>query len=472
MLRTNRMLFTLFRSAAALVTLLALQGCIGHQIYRDFDCVEKPITASPCFESAEDTRAGYALAFIEFDDQGHLWNRDQMHKVDYQIKQQARDSDVLMVVFIHGWKHSAKAEPEDTNIQSFRRSLEKVSADESRIARALNTEPRKVIGIYLGWRGGSVRTPLIKEATFWDRKNTAHKVGQGGVGEVLARLNQIRSEKLKSAIEAGETGRTRLVVIGHSFGGAVVYSAVSTILEQGFLASPDSDVPTIGFGDLVVLLNPAFEAIRYSALSDMSTERESYATDQIPLLAVLTSSADNATGIAFPIGRGLSTLFEKARIYERLNGTTQKVEKINESSANRNTLVHFDSYTTHTLKDLNYKDSGKIAGDCDNFIQESGTAANSLDSNLSVLEYVQKAQDWYDDKPGSQIAFGDTLLARTNDSAGRNPYLVIRVSENLIGGHNEICNPKIWGFLATLIQISTQGQDSQQIKSLYKAMFN
>jgi len=68
-----------------------------------------------------------------------------------------------------------------------------------------------------------------------------------------------------------------LVIVGHSFGGAIVHSSLVQILEDRFVRtdSLSSNIQSNveGFGNLVVLINPAFEALQFSALSDMSTER-------------------------------------------------------------------------------------------------------------------------------------------------------------------------------------------------------
>src|SRR5262249_19573985 len=153
--------------------------------------------------------------------------------------------------------------------------------------------------------------PVIENLTFWDRKNTAHKVGHGEVTEVLNRIDQLR--QVKDAQSARGSSRSRLIVVGHSFGGAVVFSALEQILEERFVrtagpAGTSTDV--VGFGNLVVLVNPAFEALLYSPLSDMSTERATYFESQLPVLAIITSEADDATRIAFPIGRWFSARFE------------------------------------------------------------------------------------------------------------------------------------------------------------------
>jgi hypothetical protein len=437
------------------VLCLVLASCISHKQYRtDYQPCVSPVPEAACAEQAFQTfRDGdqpdqeYMLGFIEFDDQGQLWDRKQMELVRDQLAFASADSELLIVLFVHGWKHSAK--PEDSNIQMFRQSLRRLSALES----ALNPDPRKVAGVYLGWRGGSVSLPLIKELSFWDRKNTAHKVGYGGVTEVLSRLELLQKAKKKIAHDSQQESSTRLVVVGHSFGGAVVFSALSELLENGFVQThgPDGVVSdTKGFGDLVVLINPAFEATRFATLSDMANERASYFPTQLPALAVLTSEADNATKYAFPGGRWFSTLFEKEREVVRYNPITQQNEPIDQGSANLKTIGHFADYNTHYLR---------ATGEA--YQQPSGEwSAKQLAREVAVFFEVSKG--WENDAPGSRISFHESILERSPDSAGRNPFLNIKVDKKLIPNHNDINDPRVQSFIRQLILLSSQSHQLEQ----------
>ncbi|MGB5464932.1 MAG: esterase [Sedimenticolaceae bacterium] len=432
---------------------LAVSACAPHKIYRtDYSlCVsDDPETecASHALQANRDTAnpdKDYVLALIEFDDQGQLFDRRQMRAVLDHLFELAspEDQDLLMVVFVHGWKHSAA--PGDDNIATFRRALEHLSATETRIGQRSKRKPRKVVGVYLGWRGGSITLPLVKELTFWDRKNTAHKVGRGGVTEVLNRIELVRQTK-ESVSDTDGLG-TRLVVVGHSFGGAVVFSALSQILENGFIhtVGPEGQISNPrGFGDLVVLINPAFEAERYAPLSDMSTERGTYFQTQLPVLAVLTSEADDATGRAFPAGRWFSTLFEKTREMQRDNGVSGETETIKQHDANITAVGHFDPYITHSLRAKEV---------------QQPNAATQLSVERSTDFFYRISQSWEDDAPGSRIEFPSSELIRTQTSAGRNPYLNVRVDGELIKDHNDIDDPRIIEFVTQLILISGQSED-------------
>ena len=443
------------RLAFIIAIVLSLSACISHQRYRTESGL--CISANPLdecaqhslqvFQSPNAIDEKYHLGFVEFDDQGQLWDREQLREVIGQVNTLAANQDLLMVVFVHGWKHSAQAG--DSNISSFRESLRRLSALESAMSTKTGVPSREVVGIYLGWRGGSVSLPGLKELTFWERKNTAHKVGRGGATELLSRLELVQKTKRAQALADGKPHRTRFVVVGHSFGGALVFSAMSEILENGFVQThgPDAVVSdTVGFADLVVLINPAFEAARYATLSDMANERRRYFESQLPVLAVLTSEDDDATGLAFPLGRWFSTLFETERDAQRLNPVARENEVIDHGSANVTALGHFDPYLTHYLRA-----EETLADD-----EQGGFSAST-----AVQTFVAASKGWEADKPGSRIPFEGAVLERTDSSAGRNPYLNIRVDGELIRDHNDIYDPRIASFIRQLILISSQSQDEE-----------
>jgi hypothetical protein len=60
------------------------------------------------------------------------------------------------------------------------------------------------------------------------------------------------------------------------------------------------------------------------------------------------------------------------------------------------------------------------------------------------------------------IEFEGSVLERTPNSAGRNPYLVIRVDKQLIPDHNDIDDWRIASFVRQLILIAGQSQDLQE----------
>ena len=134
-----------------------------------------------------------------------------------------------------------------------------------------------------------------------------------------------------------------MIIFGHSFGGKVIYSALSdSLVERAArmrgnkaLGKELSYYTANSFGDLVVLVNPAFEGTLYEPLHHIATNR-CYKENQRPVMMIVTSTADSATRLAFPPGRAVSTIWE----------TTTSDEQ---AEANLHTVGHLDRYTTHTL---------------------------------------------------------------------------------------------------------------------------
>ena len=168
------------------------------------------------------------------------------------------------------------------------------------------------------WRRGSLACPRKRKFGLSVQQNDPSK-----------------KEGCNKAIARGERPKVRMMLIGHSL---ILFNAISESLIESLTYDADSgDVtaPALRFGDLIVLLNPAFEATRYTPLHRIATQRP-YSRYQAPIFVSITSSADWATGRAFPLGRFFNTIFE----------TTASPE---ESEANKNTMGHVPLYITHQL---------------------------------------------------------------------------------------------------------------------------
>jgi len=406
-----------------LVTAL-LSACASNNIYRgDFSsCVVTPQESCEAHAIQRHNTAAnseYLLGFVEIDDQGQLRNRAQMQALLNELYTLAAKESLLINVFVHGWHHNAR--PGDPNVESFKESLAKLSQVES----TLHKQPRKVVGVYVGWRGESITVPVLNNVTFWERKNTAENVGHLGMAELLLKLEEISNVKNTQEPPV----KSRLVLIGHSFGGAALYSATSQILADRFVDSRSgkNSVDTAkGFGDLVVLMNPAFEAMSYAPLYDMAQARCSYFDNQQPKLVVLTSEADDATKYLFPLGRMFSTFFETHGTIER--NDCKRPLTYNEGAADRNTVGHFEPLQTHELRPAN-------------------TRKAALYGNVRNI--------WSQQQPGGVMQFGSTELVSLDRTALRNPYLNVKVDEHLIKNHNDIFREEIMEFMRMLIVLST-----------------
>lgn len=317
-----------------LALLVLAAGCTPLKQYRTDYRENAPAL---CESNTVEVTTNYLLGVVEFDDQGWLWDRRQMNTVVDRFMAEDNASGLLLVVFVHGWKHNASYQ--DDNVQMFRTNLGELAEMERQFAHQSGQKPRQVAGVYVGWRGLSNKAWLLRQLTFWDRKNTAQEVGRGGVTELYSRLEELRSSSRLIHGDEARRRQTQLIIVGHSFGGALTYAALAPVLiERAVQTAPGarSMGAVRGFGDLVVLINPAFEAARFKALFGVTTNQTWYPTNQSVNLAIFTSKGDGATKTAFPMGRWISTMWENDR--DKAQGR-----------ANRTAVGHYAPFLTHDL---------------------------------------------------------------------------------------------------------------------------
>ncbi len=418
-----------------------LGACAHNEIYRGklSNCISDSL--DNCENHAvthyfPNTDKEFHLGFVEFDDQGQLRDREQMNVVLDTYLPISSSDDVVVAVFVHGWHHNAA--PGDSYVESFKQLLAEVSHTENVASQQDKRAKRKVLGVYIGWRGDSLILPLVKYTSFWERKNTARKVGILGVTEVILRLEEMVYAKATTETSNPKSVKSRIVIMGHSFGGAVVYASLNQVLVERFIGRHQKKYQksTEGFGHLVVLMNPAFEALRFSTIFDMSQEDCSRNwKDQIPRFVMLTSEADTVTRYVFPyLGRSFTFLFES---YEELNRqicTKDGKAKvtISEGEADRIAIGQFEPYRTHTLTPLQDKKIRK-----------------------SDFNYRSLKTAWLDQGFGSQLDFEGVSLTHLGRTDPLNPYLNIYVDGSLMKNHGDIWGKEVIGFLRDIIIMVT-----------------
>jgi len=439
---------------AALLSLLT--GCTPLKQYRTSYPPYPPGQAELAAQTNTiETGSNYILGIIEFDDHGWLWSSNQMTAVIDRVSEEDTNNGALIVVFAHGWKHNASWD--DANVQAFRGVLGEL-ADLEQTYSAQHTDadgklvplpPRKVVGVFLGWRGLSQSWWGLKELTFWERKRTAHAVGQGAVSEALVELEEIRkrSRALNKEKEARNLRQpTMLVVVGHSFGGAVVYSALSPLLQEHLIDVIDSEgkpKPPRGFGDLVVLINPAFEAARFEVLK-RSSDARGYVTNQAATLAIFTSKADWATKIAFKVGRIVSTVFEKHRKDQDQYG------------ANVTAIGHYTPYITHDLNPVSKRAAEPVQAKPAKIGSRDYTGQKTIEASAAQLHElhhrVRAVKSRRDGESREAFSFtGSELVPRAGHYHPHDPIYVIAVDKRIIPNHDDIATQPFITFLREFI---------------------
>lgn len=356
------------------------------------------------------------LGYVEFDDQGALHHPELKEELLARIRALRKAHPLLILVFAHGWKHNASAS--DANVVEFAGILQRIAVEDEKVCAGQPCSDRRVVGVYLGWRGLSASVEPLKALSFWTRKSRAHRVGTDGATEVLADLKKI---------SAGDS-RDRLILAGHSFGGALIYTAIQQQLMRD-TAFPKNEIVPREVADLIVLVNPAFEAARFRALHRRMRNME-HSDKQRPILAVFTSRNDTATRTAFPVGRSLNTFFQQYTSDE------QRRE-------NRTALGHYEPFQTH---DLNL----------------TATAPSRVDVPLQLTgRYADYRCDWQDFQSGKTEVWSlrDLELSRRpamrTDAQRRNPYLNVSVDPGIIASHSDIWGERFSEFLYRFVAVQS-----------------
>lgn len=240
---------------------------------------------------------------IQSKDHGEFWDESVAQDALEYISKVSQEKNVIVILFAHGWHHNAA--PDDSNLHDFFGNLETLKQS--------SQSSLHIVGIYLGWRGRSLPS-ILDYLTFWGRKFTAEKVGNGALSEFLIRLNRIYRKRN----EPQSQHFMGLVSIGHSFGSLVLLSATrdtinyELIRRTSWLKQPmlDTEEDLHGFGDLIVLINPALENTLFTRIQKIY-QRLTFKETQLPLMLVISSRNDFARKFWFPIGRFISCLFHR-----------------------------------------------------------------------------------------------------------------------------------------------------------------
>lgn len=271
----------------------------------------------------------YSIAFVEFQNNGNLWDPRQLDEALHAIDDADRRSGhrAVVVTFIHGWKNNARED--NNNVLDFRRQLNRIAAD----ACAGDYQHCGVVGIFLGWSGDLVSryANTTRTLTYFDRRDTAIHVAVEPIGDALFKL-------MKQVKEGTERDGNLSVVVGHSFGGLVLEYAITKRMKEigdelhaELGKGTTSEVVRLktldSFADLVVLINQAAPAATaVTLLSQYRTDLQkvnllrpprksncpagdsSQDCKQLtrPLILSISSSTDLATKAILPVAETIS----------------------------------------------------------------------------------------------------------------------------------------------------------------------
>jgi len=198
--------------------------------------------------------------------------------------------------------------------------------------------------------------------------------------------------------------------------------------------------PLKPLGDVVILLNPAFEASRHYNLNELAVSISHYPEAQRPVLAIFTSKGDWATHYAFPIGRFFSTIFQKNR-HDKLQG-----------AANRDAVGWFKQFITHNLA----YDTNATATAAGHSTLSPQTRKHEIHNEQKMQESNQNVhsqrQKWHPNAPKPAVySFDDCVLKPHDSYRPGDPFMIVSVDKKIMSGHSDIANPVIINFLREFI---------------------
>ena len=406
---------------AALIA-VSLSACVSLRSYRTnppYGPVEQP----PFHD-----RDGNPIhvGFVELDDHGLFWTDEQLPASMEMIENAAKPNGAIVVVFVHGWMNNARyPDASNGNLDNLKHDvLAVMSQHETEAARREGRPRRNVVGVYVAWRGISLKGKLFF-LSFYDRLDAALRVADTQATVTLRGL----------IAKTREDRRSQILVIGHSFGGLITERALGPVLiteamraRTGTLAgSLLRDAP-----DLVILVNPATNATR--ALGDVWTLKESpelvpprrtlfhrrdQALNRTPLIVSLTSATDTATGIAFPLAEYLDGLFHAFRSWK---GTPMDGVFPSERTVYAHTMGHLPAIWSHDVAFTRLASARSNA--------ETDPAVPCGDEETSAEICFIVGSDKFTMTP-RENRFNDTH------------YWIMQMPKTIVNGHSDIWNP-VW----------------------------
>lgn len=418
----------------------------------------------------------YALHFIEADDEGWFWDPSQADRALELVEAKVAERNTIVVVFIHGWHHSAQCCDDDVEgfketLIRLKRQLAAPAHEAMQTTRTSSARDINVVGTYLGWRGRSL-PGFFNYFTFWGRKASAERVGNTDFGEFLARLNGLYLRHNDRRLNEASTREQRaaghflgLVTIGHSFGAQVLIKAVGATLEEqlirnnprpGYLrtgqttAAPHDTQPIVGVGDLLVLLNPATEAAQYHRLHLLSRSLR-YPKVQAPIMLTVSARNDVPRHRLFTFGRVLGEIF---------TGKPRKADAV-EREVERKALGVYPPHITHRLVAVDPSSRlvptridherepgcpGTGTCECDFLEWQAPPELTEPDSITARSANRLNAFDF-----SGELTFSNVKLVPESNAIAYQPLIVAEADASVIDGHNGIFTAPFLEFLVSYI---------------------
>lgn len=379
----------------------------------------------------------FTLTFIEFDDHGEPWAPTQLERTIQVIDDaHGEGKRTVVVLFVHGWHNDASKREDrkrDNNVEGFQQLL---ATTQDMLNRA-GEGPDEValIGVYLSWRGRSTDVGLLKPLTFYSRRGAGQRTASVSTTEAILRvMNAAKANPLSTG-----------VVIGHSFGGMIVESALIQAVV-GFSLDRETEIRTDS-PDMLILVNPASQSMQAKNMVSMLKRNrlKFYREDkngnrtEAPLIVSVTSTGDTATGSLYPMALSLKAWSKKFRQYEPTDcSPAQSQKQFYTQTAGHNRVLHSHVITTTSLIEAGSVDDREMV------------LQVSTDPKTGEKRYTFPGEENLFTIQGLPFSWNDT------------PYWIMSAPPELIRDHSEIFTYNTIQMIRALLVMSGTSDDTDK----------
>jgi hypothetical protein len=472
------------------------------------------------------------LAYIEFDDLGELRDRQsnspplefqpgssvQVNRAIETIRASMRDgkadpqssqlagilSQPVVFVFVHGWKHNASSgPPEDTNVQGVKEFLDMLKEHYPDVWVTPDLEKEcdqrtdectvrllhPVVGVYVAWRGNSISEafPVTQQFTYFDREKTAYRVGNTSLTYALTQISAVAHPQGSSS----NVLQPFLVIVGHSFGGLVLERALAQSLMTR-INDVDAEDREASFADLIIYVNTAEAATDSKQVLDLMAENRitnsALTRDEngnlipnpegkrYPQIISLSSTADQATSTALPIGHALPLLemkmagsvrnpdpmacYEPELDLSNKSNTTarREISDFSQGDFYLHSAPHFQPLQSHEVLQLSAQDGTNACINKENYIQAGKSVFQGPHPPKGFDKLTFSDETARDSFGPTPIMGGKCYLIVPKDIEVPNrprcngtAYFVMEVPPEIIPDHNTIFTQRLFQFLSVFL---------------------
>jgi len=203
------------------------------------ETVEDKLKTVPGCDPQPPNHQSFDIAVVRFSEDAKFEDKHQLVAAQECIRLAKRrnPNGVIMVLFVHGWRHNAAWDlptgERDDHLREFQKILLRLSLRESE-RYGPSSGGRRVLGVYLGWPGLSYfRLPVLDDVlSFWGRYTKAREIASSD------RFQETITALVRTVHDRGEG---TAILVGHSMGAMMLDVALTNLLDKmdPLIAPPD-----------------------------------------------------------------------------------------------------------------------------------------------------------------------------------------------------------------------------------------